>query len=39
MLIDVKNVMNSIADDTFVKPSCDFMDEYDKQVFRAPTKS
>ncbi|CAF3363299.1 unnamed protein product [Rotaria socialis] len=37
-LLDVKNVMSSIADNTFTKPPHLSMEEYDIQVFRASTK-
>ena len=38
-IIDVKNIMNSIAEETFIKPPHISMEEYDDQVFQAQTKS
>ncbi len=37
-IIEVKNVMTSIAEDTFTKPPHLSMEEYDVQVFRTSTK-
>ncbi|CAM4745809.1 unnamed protein product [Rotaria magnacalcarata] len=37
-ILDVKNVMNSIAEHTFTKPPHLSMEEYDIQVFRASAK-
>jgi len=38
-ILEVRNIMNSISEDSFIKPPHVSMDEYDEQVFRAPTKS
>jgi hypothetical protein len=39
MLIEVKNIMNSIADDTFTKTTHLSMEEYDGEVFKPQRKS
>ncbi|CAF3826595.1 unnamed protein product [Adineta steineri] len=38
-MLEVKNVMNSIAEEPFMKPLHLSMEEYDAQVFRTQTKS
>jgi hypothetical protein len=39
-IIEVKNIMNSIAEESFIKPRHSIsMEEYDDQVFRTQTKS
>ncbi|CAF1097333.1 unnamed protein product [Rotaria sp. Silwood1] len=38
-MLEVKNIMNSIEENTFTKPPHLSMEEYDAQVFRTSTKS
>ena len=38
-ILEVKNIMTSIAEETFIKPVHMSMEEYDEQVFRAQMKS